>query len=68
MQRYLIHHDLGGTWDLVFDDGIYSIEHRLNDHRQRFSLEQFEASPDGARLAGALTVAIARSVPSSKRT
>jgi hypothetical protein len=63
LRRYLIHHDPQGTWDLILDDGIYSVEHALNDQRTRFSLEQFEASEDGTRLAGALTVAIARSVP-----
>jgi hypothetical protein len=35
----------------------------LDGRRSRFSLEQFEASADGERLADALTIAIARSAP-----
>ena len=62
VRRYLIHHDDGGTWDLVVSGAGYSVEHTRKAKRQTFNLEEFEASEDGIRLADSLTLALARAI------
>ena len=55
-----IHRDERGAWDLVFGATAFFVEFAGPTGVRRFTLEQFEASPDGQRIANSLTVAIAR--------
>ncbi len=58
--RLPIHRDERGAWDLVVAREGLSVEFAGPTGVRRFTLEQFEASPDGQRIANSLTVAIAR--------
>jgi len=60
MQRYLIDHDEGGTWDLVVQGEVRTVEHVLNNKRRTFTIEEFQLSEDGHRLAQKLTDALIR--------
>jgi hypothetical protein len=60
VQRYLIHHGDGGTWDLVVTAGRYTVEHATGTDRKTCTLEEFEKSDDGKRLAQALALAVSR--------
>ncbi len=58
--RLPIHRDEHGAWDLVFGASAFFVEFVSPSGTRRFTLEQFEASPDGRRIANSLTVALAR--------
>jgi hypothetical protein len=58
--RLPIHRDERGAWDLVFGASACFVEFISPSGIRRFTLEQFETSPDGQRIANSLTVAIAR--------
>jgi len=58
--RLPIHRNEQGAWDLVVAAGRLLIEFAGPSGVRRFTLEQFEASPDGQRIANSLTVALAR--------
>jgi len=61
VDRYLIHYDDdGGTWDVVVRDNVRTVEHVLNDKRHSFTIEAFQQSEDGHRLAQKLTDALIR--------
>jgi len=60
MQRHLIDHDDGGTWDLVVQGKVRTVEHVLNNKRHSFTIEAFQQSEDGHRLAQKLTDALIR--------
>ena len=60
MKRYLIHHDDGGTWDLVVDGDAWSVEQFDGVNRRKMSVDEFKASADGARLAAKFTDAVGR--------
>jgi len=60
MQRYLIHHDDGGTWDLVVVGDVRTVEHVVNGKQHSFTVEAFQQSEDGHRLARKLTDALLR--------
>ena len=62
MKRYLIHHDQGGTWNLLVDGDDMKVEHAQEGHRKIHTLDEFENSPDGVRLSSSLALAIARSI------
>ena len=58
--RLPIHRDERGAWDLIVAAGGLCVEFASSTGIRRFTLEQFEASPDGQRIANSLTVALAR--------
>ncbi len=58
--RFPIHSDELGAWDLVVTSKGLSVEFAGPTGIKRFTLEQFEASPEGQRIANSLTVALAR--------
>jgi hypothetical protein len=58
--RLPIHSDERGAWNLVVATGRLFVEFAGPSGVRRFTLEQFEASPDGQRIANSLTVALAR--------
>ena len=58
--RLPIHRDERGAWDLVLGASAFFVEFVSPSGIRRFTLEQFEASPDGQRIANSLTVALAR--------
>lgn len=60
MDRLPIHRDEHGVWDLVVAASGLAVEFASPAGVRRFTLEQFEASPDGQRIANSLTVALAR--------
>lgn len=60
MRRIPIHRESDTQWDLLCDGVALSVECTSPSGRERLTLEAFEASPDGQRLANALTVALAR--------
>ena len=59
-RRIVIHRESTAQWELVCDGNSLCVEHITPSGRQRHSLEAFEASVDGQRLANSLTVALAR--------
>jgi hypothetical protein len=60
VKRYLIHHGAGGTWDLVVTAGRYTVEHTAATDKKTYTLEEFEKSADGRRLAQDLALAVER--------
>ena len=59
-RRIPIHQDESVRWDLVSEDAGWMVERVADAAHQRFSVEAFESSEEGCRLANALTVALAR--------
>jgi hypothetical protein len=60
MQRYLIRHDEAGTWDLIIEGDVMSVEHAHRDQRRRIGLAAFEQSETGEQLAEQLASALQR--------
>lgn len=60
LKRYLIHHGREGTWDLLDEDGNLSVERFQNHKRDRFTVDQFERSPEGKAFADRLKWALSR--------
>jgi len=60
VKRYLIHHGDGVTWDLVVTAGRYTVEHTVGNDKKTCTLDEFENSDDGKRLADFLALAVAR--------
>lgn len=64
MQRYLIRHDAGGTWNLVVHGDTWTVEHIRRDLRYAFALKEFAASSEGRRLSQQLSQALMRALKS----
>lgn len=62
MRRYLIHHDRGGTWDLVVAGGEWSVEWVGGANRRSMTVKEFEASEEGRRLIEKLNDAVQRAM------
>jgi hypothetical protein len=63
MKRYLVHHDEGGTCDPVIVGDRWTVENIHGLERKSFTIEEFEESKDGVRMAQSLTLALARATP-----
>lgn len=60
MKRYLIHHDRSVTWDLIEENGQFSVERYHAGKRERLTIDQFERSSEGKAWIAKMRSMLAR--------